>query len=156
MNAEAKIVRGYEPRVFEYYGVHEARGVWIKLYSITRDGSETPKDVISASVSLGRKYIGSDPLDAPVGFVIAHVAREAVFYVVCWWNDENMLRTAVYRGSLEAPLVMESIADTNIVACVWELEIISFERDQWVDKVLKPKKLSLADYLNTHYESAND
>lgn len=156
MNASVSIQRGYEQRVFRYYGVHQLGEAYIKVYGISRDGSALGAPLVDTATGLARELIGADALDAPAGFVIAHVAREAVFYVVCCWNDENMLRLDVFRADLASPEVVESIADTRIVACVWELEIIACERDLWVSEVLAPRSTSLRAYLNRHYGEDHD
>lgn len=156
MRAEILIQRGYEERIFSFYGVHQLGEALIKVYGISRDGSDLAAPVVDTATSLASAFVGSQPMDAPVGFVIVHVAREAVFYVLCCWNDENMLRIEVFRASLSAPEHVESIVDTRIVACVWELEIIAYERDLWVSEVLGPKTDSLRAYLNRYYGEINE
>jgi hypothetical protein len=86
-----------------------------------------------------------------VAFVILHRAREGYFLLVARWVDENMLMQDVYLSNFTTPLEFNSLHDTRIVACVWELEIIYAERNFWVENVMKSDSSdSLLDYLSCH------
>ena len=64
------------------------------------------------------------------GFTIAHQGRSAAMALVYWWAEENEVHRRAYAGPELAPLT-----DTGM-ACVWELEVIDFERRAWLDDVL--------------------
>ena len=71
------------------------------------------------------------------GFTIAHEGKAAAMALVYWWAEEN----EVHRRAYAAPLPLGSadelrpLTDTGM-ACVWELEVIDFERRAWLDDVL--------------------
>src|SRR3954462_5127142 len=69
------------------------------------------------------------------GFTIAHDARSAGLGLVYWWANENELHRAAYVSPLDDPGALEPLDDAGL-ACVWELEIIDFERRAWLHDVL--------------------
>ena len=75
----------------------------------------------------------ADPLDHGVGFVIVHYARDGDYLLVSRWYGGNMLKHELFRIS-QTPQgwQAEPLRSTNIVACVWELQVITFERQSWV------------------------
>ena len=69
--------------------------------------------------------------DAP-GFTIAHRGRFAGLGIVYWWAHENELHARHY---VEGPDGLEPLGGSGL-ACVWELEVIDFERRAWLHDVL--------------------
>ena len=71
------------------------------------------------------------------GFTIAHQGKTAAMALVYWWAHEN----EVHRRAYAAPLPLNDadelrpLTDTGM-ACVWELEVIDFERRAWLEDVL--------------------
>jgi hypothetical protein len=71
------------------------------------------------------------------GFTIAHKGRAAAMALVYWWANEN----EIHRRAHAAPLPLtradelQPLTDTGM-ACVWELEVIDFERRAWLEDVL--------------------
>ena len=71
------------------------------------------------------------------GFTIAHQGKAAAMALVYWWAEEN----EVHRRAYAAPLplddedALQPLTDTGM-ACVWELEVIDFERRAWLEDVL--------------------
>jgi hypothetical protein len=74
------------------------------------------------------------PGDHPVGFLMLHFGRDGDYLLVSQWYDANMLKHWV-RGSetdAEGRVTFAPLAQRDLIACVWELEVIKFERDAWV------------------------
>ena len=83
-----------------------------------------------------------------VAILIVHEGREGVFALVSWWVGENMLQHHVYFSSSDFPCSFEYISPSGIAACVWEMEVLAFERDAWVEHVLaNPSGPNLEMYL---------
>jgi hypothetical protein len=74
--------------------------------------------------------------DGASGFTIAHDAATAGLGLVFWWANENELHQHVFAAPLDDPGGLEP-ADGTGMACVWELEVIDFERRAWLEDVLK-------------------
>lgn len=94
--------------------------------------------------------------DHPVGFLILHYGMDGNYLLVSQWYDANMLKHWV-RGSTVGPggsVAFTPLAQRDLIACVWELEVIKFERDAWVNTVLARGRLdqaSLDAYLATTF-----
>jgi hypothetical protein len=70
------------------------------------------------------------------GFTIAHDAATAGLAIVYWWANDNEIHKHVFAAPLADPGALEP-ADGTAMACVWELEVIDFERRAWLEDVLK-------------------
>jgi hypothetical protein len=53
-----------------------------------------------------------------------------------YWADENELHHHVYVSPSEEPASLEYVTPTGLIACTWDLGVLSFERDAWVEAVL--------------------
>ena len=73
--------------------------------------------------------------DGAFGFTIAHDAATAGLGLVYWWANENEIHQRVFVSPLDDPGALEA-ADGTGMACVWELEVIDFERRAWLADVL--------------------
>jgi hypothetical protein len=71
------------------------------------------------------------------GFTIAHEGQAAAMALVYWWADENEVHRRAYAAALplDDPGALEPLGGTGM-ACVWELEVIDFERRAWLEDVL--------------------
>ncbi|URN17268.1 MULTISPECIES: hypothetical protein [Streptomyces] len=94
--------------------------------------------------------------DHPVGFLILHHGMENTYLLVSQWYGADMLKHWA-RGSVvdaDGNTAFAPLAQRDLIACVWELEIIKFERDAWVNTVLARGGLdgsSLDAYLQTTF-----
>jgi hypothetical protein len=113
----------YEPRHISFLG-REGR---FKHYGIAVNGPE-PRPALAEAV---RRRVP----EGATGFTIAHDARFAGLGLVYWWAHENEIHRAAYASPLGDPGALEPLRDTGM-ACVWELEVIDFERRAWLEDVL--------------------
>jgi hypothetical protein len=57
--------------------------------------------------------------------------------LVYWWAEENEVHRHAYAAPLPLTSADELVALTDTgMACVWELEVIDFERRAWLEDVL--------------------
>jgi hypothetical protein len=71
--------------------------------------------------------------------------------IVDWWENENELRHRVFKAVPEAPEAFREITHTGESFCVWELAVIGFEREAWINTVLAAADLQSLDvYLGGH------
>jgi hypothetical protein len=73
-----------------------------------------------------------------VGFLGIHEGRTSNFVFVDWWADENELHHHVYVSPKDEPQRLNYATPTGVIACVWDLRVLAFERQAWLDTVLKP------------------
>jgi hypothetical protein len=126
----------YAPRPIRFHGVRELGGFRLKDYSIVYGrGSVDWLDFARGFEVVLREL--PRPAVAPgrpgVGFRIAHRGNGASYAVLAWWDRENELplRLAVKNpdGTWRPARGSESV-------CVWDLEVIAFEREAYVGTVL--------------------
>jgi hypothetical protein len=89
-----------------------------------------------ALVSETRRLAGEIVPAGAYGFTIAHDAAGAALGLVYWWANDNEIHSRVFAAPRNAPRELEPANGTGM-ACVWELEVIDFERRAWLDDVLK-------------------
>jgi hypothetical protein len=59
----------------------------------------------------------------------------------------------LWDSSEERPTELEYATSTTPAACVWDLFVMSFERDAWLDEVLaNPEGPNLDGYLHRRFE----
>ena len=118
----------YEPRHVSFLG----RAGRLKHYGIAVTGDE-PRPALAAATRRAAELVV--PTGA-CGFTIAHDAATAALAIAYWWANENEIHKRVFAAPLDDPGALEP-ADGTGMACVWELEVIEFERRAWLEDVLK-------------------
>jgi hypothetical protein len=103
----------------------------LKHYAIALHDRDPRPELVAATRRAARDVV---PGDAP-GFTIAHDAATAGLGLVYWWANENEIHHRVFASPLDDPGALEP-ADGTGLACVWELEVIDFERRAWLRDVL--------------------
>ncbi len=121
---------------------------------------------------LGRTYDGAPTLDQAaidliasdlpdpaslshcpgLGFVIEHLATPVDYLVLCWWQNKNEIITRIYirgAGAAWRP------TDGNESFCVWDLDIMWFERNAFIRTMLSFPVHDPAAYLAARFEKAS-
>jgi hypothetical protein len=123
----------YEPRTVRFIR-REDVGDWrLKVYGIGTHVPDARPEFVAATVDAARAAL---PDGGGIGFVIAHDAATAGLGLVYWWANDNEIHARFFASPLEDPSAVEPVNGTGL-ACVWELEIIDFERRAWLEHVLK-------------------
>lgn len=111
----------------------------IKCYGIAHPDRDMPNETVLAAakgLAAGILAGAGDQDHHGAGFLIVHIAREAVFLLLDLWTGENMLRQYLYASSYDSPAEFRNLAETGLMACVWEMPIQDFERRAWIECVL--------------------
>jgi hypothetical protein len=135
----------------------ERLGDWrLKIYTIAPHG-EAPRPALVDEAM--RRAPAVFPVPAlgddrhGVGFVIVHDAVTASIALYYWWQSFNELHQRVYAGPKHDPRAMTQLANQT-AGCVWELEIIDFERRAWLGDVLaNPDGPDVARYLDRRIDT---
>jgi hypothetical protein len=117
----------YEPRQIAFAG----RDNRVKHYGIGIDGPAR-QELLDATASAAAELVPGDA----AGFTIAHDAAGAGLGLVYWWANDNEVHMRAFASPKDDPGALEP-ADGSGMACVWELEVIDFERRAWLEDVLK-------------------
>jgi hypothetical protein len=118
----------YRPRRVSFLN-REGR---LKHYGIAYEGDAPRHELAEATRRAAETTIPDDAY----GFTIAHDARSAGLGIVYWWAEENEVHVRHFASPKDDPARLEPFDHTGM-ACVWELEVIDFERRAWLQHVLK-------------------
>ena len=139
----------YADRRTRFLGLREFDSHTLKLYSVVYGTGVFDVERFEAGLErAGEELPPADPANGRpgAGFAILHQGATGDYLVLCWWDRENELPTRVflrYDGEWRPAEAGESF-------CVWDLEIMWFERRTYVETVLAEKDASTASYLATH------
>jgi hypothetical protein len=138
----------YSPRLVEALPPLEVCGRILKVYGMFTDPERSTLPGTEWLQQQAASVLSESPQDGdhPLGFLILHYGAEGDYLLVSQWYDANMLKHWVRGVDVEAegstaPTVL---AQPDLIACVWELEVINFERDAWVNTVLARGRLDEA------------
>ncbi len=134
-------------------------GEWrIKVYGITYRGPGPQPALVATAKEVARELLlraASQEGHYGVGFMGIHEGRGANLVFMDWWAAENELHHHVYLSSPQDPTALEYVTPTGLAACVWDLAVIAFERQAWIDTVLTdPRQSDLEPYLACRFEGA--
>lgn len=139
----------------------EDRGWRLKRYAILSNGRELDDAVIAAATEAAfeRLPTAGELNDADgnhgVGFQIVHFAEQiASVSPVFYWQWGSVLANAPQmRAAWETPTQFGD-GVTEVVGCVWEMQVVSFEAEAWTLTVLSNReapKVRLENYLNERF-----
>jgi hypothetical protein len=103
----------------------------LKHYGIGTGGTPRP-----ALADATRRAAAEVVPEGAVGFTIAHDAVTAGLGIVYWWANDNEIHMRAFASPKDDPGALAPANGTGM-ACVWELEVIDFERRAWLEDVLK-------------------
>lgn len=147
------MIAPYEPRDCQYLETWQLGDWRMKAYGIRYgDGPIQPQLLRAAKQLTADRLSESADVSAHyhVGYVGVHQGKTAHFIFVDWWADENELHHHVYVAPLEDPTAFRYTTPSGLIACVWDMKLMAFERDAWVDTVLANPAGSVEDYLARH------
>lgn len=130
----------YKERPIRFLEVWQNGGWRLKLYGIAYGRPSPRPELVEAAKAIARQRLESVPNSIQhysVGFLGVHDGRTANFVFVDWWADENELHHHVYVLPADEPSRFTYTTPTGLIACVWDLRVMAFERQAWLDTVLK-------------------
>jgi hypothetical protein len=149
----------YSPRLVKALPPLEVCGRVLKVYGMFAEPERSA--ILPAPEWLQQQaasVLGQHPRpgDHPVGFLILHYGMDGDYLLVSQWYDANNLKHWVRGLAVDAKgsTTVVPLGQGDLVACVWEIEVIKFERDAWVNTVLARGRLdrtSVEAYLATTF-----
>lgn len=118
----------YEPRRIAFLN----RDRLIKHYGIALHGGAPREALVEATARKAREIVP----EGAFGFTIAHDAATAGLALVYWWANENEIHRTFFFSPSDDPGAIAPYESTGIT-CVWEMEVLDFERRAWLEDVLK-------------------
>lgn len=148
-----KLTEPYRKRPVRSIDTWAIAGFSLKVYGISYTGDMPDDQLCKAARGIAEQRLHATAVDTNhygVGFVGIHAGRDGNFVFIDWWADENELHHHVYVSSTETPLDLAYMAPTGPIACTWDLRVMVFERDAWVEYVLtRHQEPDIQSYLNT-------
>lgn len=129
----------FRPQPVRFLELWEQRGWRLKVYGISRLHQRPTASLVAAAKRVAAqclRSVGDHEDSYGVGFVDVHEGREANFVFVNWWSRESELHRHVYRSAPDDPEALQQVTAAGIAGTVWDLQILWFERNAWVEKVL--------------------
>lgn len=149
----------YRPRAIHLLERWRPGGWRIKVYGIGASGSMPPSALVEAG-----KGAASDTLSGVasktehhgVGFLGVHAGRGADVVFLDWWARENELHHRLWIAEPGRPDSLRSRSPDEFIACVWDLEVVCFERNAWIRSILShPAEPRWEEYLSTALEGSD-
>ncbi len=151
MAGHVALTESYAPRPIRFLDLWEEGGWRLKVYGIAYRGDTPRAPLIAAAKRAARERLPLPAVAADrygVGFLGIHDGRGANFVFVDWWTHENELVHHLYQSNGDRPANLEYATPRAVIACVWDLELMAFERAAWVRTVLaNPRGPDLDAYL---------
>ncbi len=145
------LIEPYAPRPIRPLGQWLVAGMRLKVHGIAYQLAQPRPAVIDAAYELALRELPqliAGQHHYGVGFVGVHDGRGAIFVFIDFWTDENELHHHVYVASKDQPMQLEYVTPSGLIACVWDLAVIGFERQAWIECVLaNPNGPDLEAYL---------
>jgi hypothetical protein len=137
----------YIARPIRYLGIAEPKGYRLKQYAILYGGGPFREEDFANGVNLAYESLPTPAVTTMrpgVGFAIAHQGNGADYAVLAWWDNENELPLRIFVRPQTADGQWRPARGGESV-CVWDLEVIGFERRAYVETMLGGG--SVEDYL---------
>jgi hypothetical protein len=128
----------YQPRHVRFIRKEDVEGWQLKLYGIAVNGQEPRPEFVAATRDLAARVLPQPPAGEDhygVAFAIAHDARSVGIALIYWWKAENELHQRIYVSPKDDPAAFSQV-ENQPAGCVWELEVVDFERRAWLEDVL--------------------
>ena len=111
----------------------------LKVYSIAYQRDSARPEMVARAKEIARENLPVPGVTAGrygAGYLGVHDGRGFVVVFLDWWANENELFHRVFVNGGGNSLDFRRAGPDELVSCVWDTRVISFERDAWVAAVL--------------------
>lgn len=139
MHDSFQLSEPFAPRPIQFLEVRAHAGHRIKLYSITYGDEPLDRATYDDALNLALTDLPQPAVTKHrpgVGFAICHQGRGWHYLVLSWWDNENELPQRIWVRERDDASRSWRRAEPHQSICVWDLQIIWFEREQYVRHVL--------------------
>ena len=133
-------------------------GNWrIKVYGISAKSESLPEELFNEGVSTVLPLLPEPPMSEDrygVGFLIIHQGTMRNWFLLDWWEYEDILFHRLFSSPLSSPDTITPEEDSSVAACVHELRVINFESEAWIKTVLSnDSEPDFDEYLKLRFDS---
>ena len=140
----------YRPRPVHFLDLWEPDGWTLKAYGLSYAHQTPGAALVVAARQRALECLppSGEGGNYGIGFVGVHEGRDFNFVFVGWWADENELHLKRFLSPADEPANLREATADDSFSCVFDLQLIWFERNAWVEKVLvNPQGPNLQAYL---------
>ena len=131
----------YQPRPITFKEILKIEDWTIKLYTIIKNESLINPEIIENVQTELPNWLnlknGFNNENDKIGFLIIHCGTEGVFSIINWWVGQNMLNTHIFFSDYSNTKSFKKISGNGLAPCIWELEVIGFEKKIWTENIIK-------------------
>lgn len=111
----------------------------LKVYGISYQRDEPGADLIAAAREIAVTALPQGARDEGrhgVGFLIAHDGALGRWALVYWWSNNVWFHERLFHSPVDSPrLELRPVTD-GLIACVYELRVVEWERQAWLRHVI--------------------
>ncbi|MCJ8297512.1 MAG: hypothetical protein MJK13_01055 [Pseudomonadales bacterium] len=128
----------YKQRPLEFIEQADTNGWSVKIYGISAQSLPLAAELVTGA----RQLLSQLPQPASttsrygVGFLIIHQGAMRNWFLLDWWEDQDILHHLLFSSPLDKPTAITAEPDKSLFACVHELKVINFESQAWTETVL--------------------
>jgi len=129
----------YIVRPIRFLNQVNSKGWRIKVYGISAKSKPLPKKVVTEGMKNVLSHLPQPSLTEQrygVGFMIIHHGTMRNWYLLDWWEKEDIIHHKLFSSPLEEPDSISAEPDKSLIGCVHELRVITFESEAWIKTVL--------------------
>ncbi|MDA8016344.1 MAG: hypothetical protein MPN21_02750 [Thermoanaerobaculia bacterium] len=126
----------------------------VKFYVMTCGDRAAPQALVDHALDLLHATL---PTPVPssqrerAAFATLHVGETGDYLLIDWW-EEDLLHHHLFGAQRPHDGDLRYGDPRGVCACVWEMAVLSFERDAWCRHVLLPRSPDLEGYLAERLE----
>ncbi len=129
----------YQPRPIRFLELWQEADWRIKVYGIAYQRALPRPELVEAARRIVQRDLPlhtKDKRHYHCAFLGIHDGRGENFVFFDFWADENELHHHVYVSPSQQPAAFRYTTPTGLIACVWDLRVMCFERQAWLEAVL--------------------
>ncbi len=130
--------RAYAKRPIRFLELRTIAGFQIKIYGIAYEREEPRLELVEAALRVATHILPQ--VGQPhhgVGFLGVHDGRDSNFVFLDYWANENELMQHLFVSAVDDPTALVPAPAGGPVGCVWDLRLLAFEREAWLEHVLR-------------------
>ncbi len=147
----------YVARPIEFIDQVNSEGWRIKVYGVSAKSLPLPERIVSEVLTTVLAHLPQPAVTEQrygVGFLIIHQGTMRYWFLLDWWEKEDIIHHKLFSSPLDQPSVITAEADKSLIACVHELRVITFESEAWIKTALGPDdKSDFEEYLKLRFNS---
>lgn len=151
-NNQLKNSEVYKERFIRFVDLFQVEDWTVKLYWISYKNENHNDEWVKFSLSVFKDRINSISNSLThynLGVGMIHEGKDGTYVIFSYWVEENMIDHLVYMIDPLSEKGYKRIEPNTIVSCVWELEVLYFEKQQWIEHMLKGRGNTNAYLSNT-------